>query len=117
MNEQVDDDLIRQAFEGDREAFGMLVERYQKPVYNIALRILHDEADAEGEALVISGDDVLWASFGKGGYSNILRAAAESRLYDVATAALLAGLRPRDDLGHRNARARKRLCAEQLVSA
>ena len=50
MNEQVDDDLIRQAFEGDREAFGMLVERYQKPVYNIALRILHDEADAEDAA-------------------------------------------------------------------
>jgi len=50
MNEQVDDDLVRQSLEGDREAFGVLVDRYQKPVYNIALRILRDEADAEDAA-------------------------------------------------------------------
>ena len=50
MNEQVDDDLVRQSLEGDREAFGALVDRYQKPLYNIALRILHDEADAEDAA-------------------------------------------------------------------
>jgi len=47
MSEQVDEELVRQSQEGNREAFGRLVEKYQKTVFNIALRMLHDVADAE----------------------------------------------------------------------
>jgi len=50
MPEQVDEELIRQSLEGNREAFGRLVDRYQKTVYNVALRMVHDEADAEDVA-------------------------------------------------------------------
>jgi RNA polymerase sigma-70 factor (ECF subfamily) len=47
MSEQVDEELIRQSLEGNREAFGRLVDKYQRTVYNIALRMVHDNADAE----------------------------------------------------------------------
>jgi RNA polymerase sigma-70 factor (ECF subfamily) len=47
MAEQVDEELIRQSLEGNREAFGRLVDRYQKTVYNIALRMVHERVDAE----------------------------------------------------------------------
>ena len=40
-------DLIRQAQAGDREAFGQLVERHQHYVYNLALRVVGDEREAE----------------------------------------------------------------------
>jgi RNA polymerase sigma-70 factor (ECF subfamily) len=50
MNEQGDDELIQQSLGGNRDAFGILVERYQKAVFNITLRLLHDEADAEDAA-------------------------------------------------------------------
>ncbi len=35
---------------GDRAAFGQLVGRYQKPVFNAALRLLHDPEDARDVA-------------------------------------------------------------------
>lgn len=47
MAEQVDEELIRQSLEGNREAFGRLIDKYQKTVFNIALRMVHDNADAE----------------------------------------------------------------------
>jgi RNA polymerase sigma-70 factor (ECF subfamily) len=47
MAEQVDEELIRQSLEGNREAFGRLVDKYQRTVYNIALRMVHDTVDAE----------------------------------------------------------------------
>jgi RNA polymerase sigma-70 factor (ECF subfamily) len=50
MSEQDDGDLVLQTLQGDREAFGKLVDRYQKPVFNVALRMLHDDADAEDAA-------------------------------------------------------------------
>jgi len=50
MIEQGDGELVEQTLQGRREAFGRLVERYQKPVFNVALRMLHDEADAEDAA-------------------------------------------------------------------
>jgi RNA polymerase sigma-70 factor (ECF subfamily) len=45
---KVEDDqsLVRRCREGDRAAFGELVVRYQKPVFNAALRMLHDPQDA-----------------------------------------------------------------------
>ena len=40
------DDVIRAAAGGDREAFAALVEEYQKPVYNLCLRMVGNQEDA-----------------------------------------------------------------------
>jgi len=39
--------LIRRARDGDREAFGVLVQRYQNAVYNLCYRMLGDFHEAE----------------------------------------------------------------------
>ncbi len=52
MTTQADEELVRKCLEGDRGAFGTLVERYQATVYNVALRMVHDRADAEDVAQV-----------------------------------------------------------------
>jgi RNA polymerase sigma-70 factor (ECF subfamily) len=39
--------LIRQCLEGRREAFGDLIARHQKAVFNVALRMLKDYQDAQ----------------------------------------------------------------------
>jgi RNA polymerase sigma-70 factor (ECF subfamily) len=41
---------IEQALKGDREAFGNLVQAYEKPVYNLTYRMLGDPAEAEDAA-------------------------------------------------------------------
>lgn len=46
MKEQDDASLVRCCLQGDRSAFEELVLRYQKPVFNAALRMLHEPADA-----------------------------------------------------------------------
>jgi RNA polymerase sigma-70 factor (ECF subfamily) len=46
VNEEDDSTLVRRCQEGDRHAFEQLVLRYQKPVFNVALRMLHDRQDA-----------------------------------------------------------------------
>ena len=38
--------IIRQVLEGDQNAFGILVDRYQDMAYTIAVRILHDPDEA-----------------------------------------------------------------------
>jgi len=40
-------DLVRIAQDGDREAFGELVVRYERAVYLVGLRRLHDHAEAQ----------------------------------------------------------------------
>jgi len=42
--------LIERARSGDREAFGQLVERYQRPVFSLSYRMLGSAADAEDAA-------------------------------------------------------------------
>lgn len=42
----VDRGLVARAIDGDRAAFGQLVERYQKRVYSVAFGILRDREDA-----------------------------------------------------------------------
>ena len=50
MNEDDDRRLVRRCRAGDRTAFEQLVLRYQKPVYNAALRLLRDPEDARDVA-------------------------------------------------------------------
>ena len=50
MKEDDDATLVRRCREGDRAAFEQLVVRYQKPVFNAALRLLHDPEDARDVA-------------------------------------------------------------------
>lgn len=46
MREDEDSTLVRRCLEGHRNAFEQLVQRYQKPVFNVAWRTLHDRQDA-----------------------------------------------------------------------
>ena len=46
-NEQV---WLEQARQGDKIAFGKLIEAYQTPVYNLAYRMLHNSREAEEAA-------------------------------------------------------------------
>jgi RNA polymerase sigma-70 factor (ECF subfamily) len=46
MQELPDRDLVKRCLKGDRKAFEVLVDRYQKPVFNLALRMVSDTDDA-----------------------------------------------------------------------
>jgi RNA polymerase sigma-70 factor, ECF subfamily len=46
VKEEDDPALVRRCREGERDAFEQLVRRYQKPVFNAALRMLRDAEDA-----------------------------------------------------------------------
>jgi RNA polymerase sigma-70 factor (ECF subfamily) len=46
VKEEDDPALVRRCRGGDRQAFEGLVVRYQKPVFNVALRMLRDPQDA-----------------------------------------------------------------------
>jgi RNA polymerase sigma-70 factor (ECF subfamily) len=47
MSEQDDEVLVKQCMEGDRGAFEVLVDKYQGPLFNLALRMTQEYADAE----------------------------------------------------------------------
>ena len=47
MVEDVDADLVRRCRNGDRGAFEVLLRRYERPVYNAALRMLRNPEDAK----------------------------------------------------------------------
>jgi RNA polymerase sigma-70 factor, ECF subfamily len=53
MNEDSDGTLVQRCRDGDRNAFGTLVDRYQKPVYNAALRMLRNPEDARDVAQTV----------------------------------------------------------------
>ena len=44
---QSDGDLVRRAQAGDREAFGVIVRRYQRRVFAVGIRMLRNRSDAE----------------------------------------------------------------------
>jgi RNA polymerase sigma-70 factor (ECF subfamily) len=46
VKEEDDPTLVLRCREGDRHAFEQLVLRYQRPVFNVALRMLRDRQDA-----------------------------------------------------------------------
>jgi len=46
MNDREEADLVAESLRGNREAFESLVNRYQKPVYNMAYRLLNNCEDA-----------------------------------------------------------------------
>lgn len=53
MREQDDTALVQQTLAGNLKAFEVLVERYQKTIFNLALRMVHDADDAEDVAQVV----------------------------------------------------------------
>ena len=53
MNEESDGALVRRCCSGDRHAFEALVLRYERPVYNAALRMLHDREEARDVAQTV----------------------------------------------------------------
>lgn len=46
MSEERDEDLVRRCVGGDRSAFGVLVQRHERRVYNLSLRMTGREEDA-----------------------------------------------------------------------
>lgn len=41
-----DEALVQRCLSGDTEAFGELVDRYERPIFNVALRMLRDHEEA-----------------------------------------------------------------------
>ena len=46
MSEEADGRLVARCCDGDRKAFADLVTRYQRPIYNAAMHMLHNAEDA-----------------------------------------------------------------------
>jgi len=53
MNEDSDGSLVQRCRSGDRRAFELLVVRYEKPVFNAALRMLRNPDDAHDIAQTV----------------------------------------------------------------
>ncbi len=47
MSSPTDQQLVSRCLDGNQQAFSILIERYQKPIYNLARKTLTDERDAE----------------------------------------------------------------------
>jgi len=46
MTERSDEDLVRECRQGDRRAFDALIQRHQRTVFNLTLRMMRDPDDA-----------------------------------------------------------------------
>jgi RNA polymerase sigma-70 factor (ECF subfamily) len=53
MSEDVDAARVRECLAGDPQAFAALVVQYEKPVYNVALRMLRNSEDARDIAQTV----------------------------------------------------------------
>ena len=47
MVEETDNKFVQNCLKGDVNAFGILVERYQQPIFNTVYRMVHDRDEAE----------------------------------------------------------------------
>jgi RNA polymerase sigma-70 factor (ECF subfamily) len=53
MSEEVDAARVRECLAGNPQAFAALVERYEKPVFNVAVRMLRNPEDARDVAQTV----------------------------------------------------------------
>ncbi|MCI0452771.1 MAG: sigma-70 family RNA polymerase sigma factor [Candidatus Latescibacteria bacterium] len=53
MREHADAELVRACLSGNQKAFEILVRKYEKPIYNLALRMLKDRDDAADVAQTV----------------------------------------------------------------
>jgi len=53
MTEQNDALLVQQCLEGNVKAFEAIIDKYQKTIFNVALRIINDNDDAEDVAQTV----------------------------------------------------------------
>lgn len=47
MSEHDDQKLVKDCLNGNTDAFGELIDRYQKPIFNVALRFVNDYDEAQ----------------------------------------------------------------------
>lgn len=47
MSEPTDKQLVRACLDGKSDSFGVLVDRYQRPIYNAVLRMVREDDDAK----------------------------------------------------------------------
>ncbi len=82
-----DDALIRASQAGDLEAFNLLVQRHERPVFNVALRLLRDVGlaeDATQDAFIRAWQNI--GSFQTGSVRSWLYKIATNRSYDMLRA-------------------------------
>ena len=53
MSRDDDAERVQECLRGNRQAFALLVERYEKPVYNVAVRMLRNPEDARDIAQTV----------------------------------------------------------------
>lgn len=53
MTEHDDNALVKQCLEGHTGAFKEFIDKYQKPIFNVALRMVNDQDDAEDIAQTV----------------------------------------------------------------
>ena len=53
MTDTEDKQLVRQCLEGDNKAFEKLIDKYQRPIFNAALKIVRDYEDARDVAQTV----------------------------------------------------------------
>ena len=82
-----DEALVRAAQAGDLEAFNILVQRHERPVFNVALRLLRDVGlaeDATQDAFIRAWQNI--GSFQTGSVRSWLYKIATNRAYDMLRA-------------------------------
>ena len=58
-----DEEIVEQVLDGEKELFGMLIDRYQRPIYNLMHRYAHngDEAADLTQDVFVRAFDKLWS--------------------------------------------------------
>ncbi|MFN8675028.1 MAG: sigma-70 family RNA polymerase sigma factor [Thermomicrobiales bacterium] len=82
-----DEMLVRRAQAGDLDAFNQLVVRHERPVFNVALRLLRDVGlaeDATQDAFIRAWQNI--GSFQTGSFRSWLYKIATNRAYDMLRA-------------------------------